>query len=122
MNESFLFSPVAEYRGVAILERRGDKRAAWMGKEYQTDGWCYVFARSGTKDILTLGLPCEREAKEVIDALIAGPVEGMPPVEDLLSYHQVLKVLDVPSEHLEAYRRAELRWRWDDIQGVFVQV
>jgi len=36
------YAIVAEYRGFAVLEKRGDKRAVWEGQEYFTDGHAYI--------------------------------------------------------------------------------
>ena len=36
---------VAEYKGVAIMERAGSKRAAWRGRDYFTDGLSYLMSQ-----------------------------------------------------------------------------
>ena len=57
---------IAEYRNVALLEKRGDKRSVWQGKEYFTDGHVYVPWTNGI-DRGAYVLDSELEAKTFID-------------------------------------------------------
>ncbi len=73
MTEKELWTPVAEYRGVAIWEKAGNRRAVWHGCEYFTDGLSYVFWWDGDGMVAHLGLPDERAARELIDAIRDNP-------------------------------------------------
>jgi hypothetical protein len=73
MAEEQYWSPVAEYRGIAILEKAGDKRTVWHGHEYFTDGLTYVFWRAEDGVIGQFGLPNERVVKDLIDEVRDNP-------------------------------------------------
>ncbi len=67
------FAPVAEYRGVAILERTGTVRAVWNGSEYRTDGKVYVwFQTEEPAQVGMIEFPTERDVKEVLDVALVG--------------------------------------------------
>jgi hypothetical protein len=66
-NDASYFAIVAEYRGSAVLEKRGDKRAVWAGQAYYTDGKAYIWFQGG-ETVMMLGLANESEAKQFIDA------------------------------------------------------
>ncbi len=111
----FMLAPVAEYRGVALIERPGDKRTVWEGREYFSDGCIYLMRRSGVKGMCELiGLSSEAIAKEVLDTRTEterGQFFSFTEVEEVIGFD-------------EATRRAhsELRWKWDEKQQVFVEV
>lgn len=111
----FMLAPVAEYRGVALIERPGDKRTAWEGREYFTDGCIYLMRRSVVAGMCELvGLPSEAIAKEFLDE------QCEYELGEHYSFTEVEEVIGVD----ERIRRvhAELQWEWDDKQQVFVQV
>ena len=61
-------APVAEYRGVALFEREGDKLTVWNGIEYYTDGLIWLCYRKLEGDeVRFVGLPDERVAKAYLD-------------------------------------------------------
>jgi len=118
-------APVAEYRNVALVEHAGNKRAAWRGTEYRTDGLVWLYVRPGQEAavreafavpapvestdaefITTIGLPSERVAKEVLDTV---PV----PKALFLSVGEINRMLKVTPSKPPARR-------WDADQGVFV--
>lgn len=68
MTEDF-YCIIAEYRGAAVLEKRGEKRAVWQGKEYLTDGHVYI-PWTNCKDRGAYVLNSELEAKIFIDGFI----------------------------------------------------
>lgn len=118
-------APVAEYRGVALVEHAGDKRAVWRGTEYRTDGRVWLYVRPGqeaavrsalgtpaplepsaSEFIASIGLPNERTAKELLDTL---PVPGAL----FLSVREINRMLKVAPLKPPARR-------WDADQGVFM--
>jgi hypothetical protein len=114
------FSPVAEYRGIAILEKAGDKRAVWRGHEYATDGLTYVFWWDDDGMMSVLGLPDERAVKELIDAVRDNPealdAANSIPLADrkYLSWREAMEVL-----RKEPYTGETPTWYWDDLAGHF---
>lgn len=131
-------APVAEYRGIALVERRGEKRAAWRGVEYRIDGHVYLLKRSGPDEELeTWRLDSEKAAKAVTDSMFEpGSPESdftdrvlvNPPYagEDGFGFLSVLDVLIV-SKACEEVIAGFLRWKnsgghweWDGLQEVFV--
>ncbi len=131
-----LLAPVAEYRGVALIERRGDKRTVWKGKQYPTDGGIYLWKRcDALKDgqhrhgrrrhgeILLVRMPGvpgmtpDAVAKHYLDSLTQEECRGY------LSFLEVLRRLRDEKMASDFQRRmdAGLRWEWDDSAHVFVQ-
>ena len=47
---------VAEYKGVAIMERAGSKRAAWRGRDYFTDGLSYLIQQPKGEEAVHSGV------------------------------------------------------------------
>ena len=69
----YKFAPVAEYRGVAILENaNGNRRSVWNGVEYCTDGKVHFFGHAEAGMLRVLGFETERDAKEVLDDCLVG--------------------------------------------------
>lgn len=69
--EKFYWSPVAEYLGVCISERGGDKPKTWQERTYSTDGLTYITRRMqpNSNEVEVVGFDTELEAKEYIDDL-----------------------------------------------------
>lgn len=99
MNDQLLFAIVAEYREVALLEKPGNVRSLWDGKERLTDGKTYIFFKSDDPDNLGLWqFNSERDAKSFIDvyrdnhSLLpdkSNPLTGVPiKSKPLLNYKQ----------------------------------
>jgi hypothetical protein len=123
---SVAITPIAEYRGAVIIEREGNKKAVWQGQEYRTDGYVYLIFRPGTTDdffaeygggeeapettdghLAFLPLSNERAAKELLDSI-------PDPTEYFVPHREVCRLLGVaPKENI--------RWDWDEDQGVFVR-
>lgn len=131
-------SPVAEYRGIALVEMRGEKRAVWRGAEYRTDGRIHLLKRIGDDDAFEVWtLENEKAAKAVIDSMFehdspefdfTDRVLANPPYagEVGLGFLSVLDVLivtkaceDVIGEFLR-WKNSGGHWEWDDLQEVFV--
>jgi hypothetical protein len=110
--KSNLLTPIAEYRGVCVLERGGDVRAIWQGREYTTDGSSYVMLKPtpGADVIKLLAFPTERMIKQYLDS---GP--GSRGIHLLCSWAEVHRVVG------RSASREVPRYRWDDFQGVFVE-
>lgn len=106
--------PVAEYKGIAIVEVRGDKRASWYGHEYRTDGKTYLLSWEDDKTVEYLGLESERIAKEVIDEIRANP-NGENCNRDWLSWREAYEVFTKESCNVEPPV-----WYWDEKAGHFV--
>jgi hypothetical protein len=105
------FAPVASYRGVAILERTGDKVAVWNGQEYKTDGLTHIWANLENNGIETLGFPHELVAKYFLDSLTNDQLQK------LCTWEEALRFLHVSDP--ETFQR---RFRFDDVSQVFVQI
>jgi len=114
-----LIAPVAEYRGVALCEINGDKRAVWEGVEYQTDGNIWLIGKGVSEDGFMPMTPCssEREGKVMID--------GMSPAERN-SFRSIVEVKELlgcsegdKRRHTERVANG-LHWRFDEEQGVFI--
>lgn len=92
------YAIVAEYRDVALLEKRGSKRAVWQGQEYLTDGMCYVPWTEGDEHG-AFAFNSEREAKVFIDAVLDEPGQIQSKslnditFENLLTYRDVYQLL-----------------------------
>lgn len=106
---------VAEYREVAILEKKGDIKKVWKGVEYFTDGKYYAISKRG-KDLLVISTNTEFEMKGIIDCYYDSPelVKDLFKDSKLLSYKEVWKIIyknehkgDVPTyvydEELKAF-------------------
>jgi hypothetical protein len=108
-------APVAEYRGVALVEKPGDKRTVWEGREYFTDGWIYLMRRGPRRDVCEfIGLPSEAVVKEFLDE------QSDAELGSFYSFTEVEKVIGFDEETRRIH--AQLRWEWDDKQQVFVVV
>jgi hypothetical protein len=125
MTMSNLFSPVAEYRGIALIERHGNKGAAWLGKDYKTDGRTYLFTWAEEEQVATFGLPNERAAKEFIDSLRDCPEEitGEDGQQDaLLTGGRYLNFKEAYLLLAKKPWTGEIpSWLWDEGAGVFVR-
>jgi hypothetical protein len=123
-------APVAEYRGVAIVEMSGNKRAVWQGVEYRTDGHSWLILRPGMEakfhqlfspdkitsstppdNVSMIAPPDERAAKEILDEVAR---TGESPTSFFLSFREVLMLLGEPA-------RAIPPVKWDEKQGLFVR-
>lgn len=89
------YAIVAEYRGVALLEKAGDVRSVWNGKEYFTDGRTYVFFKSDDAEFMGLwSFDSERVAKAFIECYRDTPEELPADYQrPLLNYKQMYEVL-----------------------------
>ena len=101
---------IAEYKGVAIMERAGSKRAAWRGRDYFTDGLSYLMSQQpkGEEAVTLVGFPHEALIKEFLDE---------QPQADLLqwcSYEEAHRVI------CKSEPQGKPKFRWDDTQQVFI--
>ena len=105
-------APVAEYRGVALCERGGDKLAVWNGIEYHTDGLIWLCYRKLDDDKLRcIGLPDERVAKAYLD-------EHPDPATEFLSVREIITdVMRVPPDRQPPAPCTI----WDEAAGHFVR-
>ncbi len=117
--ENLLIALVAEYRGVALCEIKGDRRAVWEGVEYQTDGNMWLIGKGVSEDGFMQMTPCdsEREAKTMID--------GMSPTErnsfrSIIEANDLLGCPDHESRQMAERLANGLYWRFDEEQGVFI--
>lgn len=112
------YAIVAEYRDVAILEKRGDKRAVWKGKEYFTDGLAYIAYDGGGDDRGLLGLENELQVKQFIDAFRDHHHE-LPEHfrKPLMTYKQVWQYL-----YKRPFRGTVPLYVFDEMQGVFTRI
>ena len=81
-------SPVAEYRGIALCESPGDKRAVWHGVEYKTDGKVWLIQRGPGESFSMVGFALEADVKDYLDSL-------HDPKAAFLSRDEVLALLRV---------------------------
>jgi hypothetical protein len=103
------FTPVAVWRGVAIFERRGDKRSVWKGKEYRTDGKVYLWHAVDEKyDGQMAVLANEEEVKNLLDLM----------TEEELKQFVTWKVATKMLTGKEP--QATPRYRFDDVSKLFV--
>src|SRR6516225_8351055 len=118
------FAPVAEYRGVCILEKHGHQRAVWHGREYQTDGMFYVIWWVGDekKEICALGLPDELACKELIDGIRDQPdlinASNEPP---LASYHYLSWIEAWEMTAKRSWEGPVPKWYWSETAGHFLR-
>lgn len=115
------FSPVAEYRGATIAERRGAKRAVWNGIEYHTDGFIWLPLELPEHEHTSfLRFQTEGEAKKVIDHIKDNADrddQGM--LVRFMGMAEFLEFLKAPSHLIEQAR--DFNWEWDEVRGVFVR-
>jgi hypothetical protein len=104
-----LMAIVAEYRGVAIIERDGTKRAVWKGTEYRTDGLSYLMVPP--HDGLVGLVPFESEAKikELLDMQLEEELRQW------CSYEEAHRIIC----HSEPQDKPT--FRWDETQQVFIK-
>lgn len=102
-NNDTEWAPVAEYRGVALLERPGNVWKDWQGDQYATDGHIWLWFREGGKGI---GIPSERLAKAHLDELTN-------PSAVYFSMKECFAMLGVADATVHAYR-------WDEAKEAFV--
>lgn len=132
------FAPVAEYRGIALVERRGEKRAVWRGVEYRVDGNIHLLKTTGSDETIEIWtLESEIAAKAVIDSIfepdspesdLTDRVIANPPYDGEvgLGFLSVLDVLIVSKACEEViadflrWKNSGGHWEWDDLQQVFV--
>jgi len=113
-DEFVLLAPVAEYRGVALIERPGNQRTVWEGREYYTDGRIYVMRRSPVEGYCELvGLPSEAIAKAFLDE------QCEYELGQFYSFVELEEVIGVAEEIRRIH--SELEWKWDEKQQVFVE-
>lgn len=119
------YAPVIEYRGICILERQGNVRAVWNGKEYRTDGKAYLFSEGTPGVVGIIALPNERDAKEVLDHALVG--DRVLQVDQntrfrLFSWEECVRLLcsDDPPQLEEALKHKPCRV-WDSLAQVFVR-
>ncbi len=134
---ALLLAPVAEYRGIALVERRGEKRTVWRGVEYRTDGQVHLLKRSAANEKTEIWtLESEKAAKAVIDSMfepgspqcdftdrvLTNPPYGSEVGLDFLSVLDVLIVSKACEEVIADFlrwRNSGGHWEWDDLQEVF---
>lgn len=119
------FAPVAEYRGVAILGRRGAVRAVWNGNEYGTDCKVYVwFQTDYPNKVGMIEFPTERDVKDVLDHALVGDrllQFDSGKVDRLLSRDECIRILCRDDPAMMALALAQEPCRtWDEGAGVFV--
>jgi hypothetical protein len=112
------FTPIAEWHGVALLEKEGKKRASWLGKEYGTDGSIYLMEKpSGSTTIGLYQVPPiehlspEQAAKEAIEKMT--PEQRARPASWGETWCVLAKRSDPPPTP---------RYAWDEVAGVFVEI
>ena len=120
-----MYAPVAEYRGVAILENaNGDRRAEWNGVEYFTDGKVYFFGDGKPGMLRILRFETEREAKEVLDHCLVGErlLKSANGTIRLLSRDECVHLLFQDDPEVMAQGLALEPCRiWDEDAGLFVR-
>lgn len=119
------YAPVAEFRGVGVLEREGSVRAMWNGTEYATDGKVYAFFQDDPGTVGVLVFPTERDLKEVLDHHLVG--ERLLATPDgnrhrLLSRDDCIRFLcrNDPVQMAKALATEPCR-TWDEAAGVFIR-
>ena len=104
-------APVAEYSGVALFEREGDKLTVWNGIEYYTDGLIWLCYRKLEGDeVRFVGLPDERVAKAYLD-------EHPDPATEFFSVQEMSTMLRVPPDQQPPTPCTV----WDEAAGHFVR-
>jgi hypothetical protein len=106
------WSPVAEYLGICIAERGGDKEKTWQGRTYHTDGLTYITQRPepNSDAVQVIGFDTEREAKEYIDDL------------SVAERKRFFSMLDFWNILLQKHITAVPKYEWDELSGGFVQI
>jgi uncharacterized small protein (DUF1192 family) len=113
-SEPVLLAPVAEYRGVALIERPGKKRTVWKGREYFSNGCIYMMRRSHLEGQAELiGWPSEAIAKAFIEE------QCEHELGQFYSFVELEEVIGVTEEIRRIH--AQLEWEWDQKQQVFVE-
>ena len=114
-----LIAPVADYRGIAIVEMDGDRRAVWEGTEYATDGLFHVAWLDQTgSNWRFVGFPSERIARDFIDEYIEGRCD--PKTAEYvrncrpIGQAEMLVLLGVSPEDI-----VPVAYVWDDAEGHF---
>jgi hypothetical protein len=109
MKEEVLMSPVAEYKGIAIIEVKGSIRAFWRGKEYFTDGKSYLM-HSGDEphSVAILGFPNEYVIKQFIDERHA---------KDLAKFYSYAQAYEAICKEKPTVIPT---YHWDETQMVFI--
>lgn len=114
------YAIVAEYRGVAVLEKRGDKRAVWQGQEYFTDGHSYIgWYDASNNEYGAYRMECESDVRDFIDAWCDHPDNFNEDYKSrvLLDYRSVYKSL-----YKKPFEGEVPQYVFDDQAGVFVRV
>jgi len=114
------FAIVAEYRNVAVLEKRGDVRAVWQGQEYLTDGGAYIgWHDAEANEYGAYRMESESDVKEFIDAWHDSPENFNPEYlkRRLLTYKDVYQHL-----HRQPHQGKVPEYVFDAKAGVFVRV
>ena len=118
------FIPVAEFQGVAILEKHGSRRSVWNGVEYCTDGKVYFLGHAEPGMLRVFGLETERDAKEILDDCLVGErlLETADGYVPLMSRDECIRLLfrDDPVAMAEGLALETCRI-WDEDAGVFVR-
>tara|TARA_R110002111_G_scaffold100976_6_gene156458 strand:+ start:18268 stop:18756 length:489 start_codon:yes stop_codon:yes gene_type:complete len=121
------YSPVAEYKGIALVEKDGDIRTSWKGTTYFTDGNIHLWMKCEddnkdehlTRIILPSdGYSAEANAKDFIDEM--NEYER----EQYLNYVEAFEALDATADQLAAAKERckNIEDIFDEGQGVFVQI
>jgi hypothetical protein len=116
--EAAYYAIVAEYRHVALLEKRGDKPTYWEGTEYFTDGKIYVSWLDENENKGAYAFGNERDVKAFIDIYTDKPEEIESQYrKKLLNYEEVYKYL-----YMRPHVGKVPTYVFDEVAGVFVQV
>lgn len=105
------YAVVAEYKNIAILERKGDKPAIWQGHQYFTDGFIYIAWKKDGK-MGTYSFGNERMAKHFIDDVTSHNDQESFGLQD---YRQIY-------EYLYGYQLVgdPPTYQFDEVSGQFV--
>jgi hypothetical protein len=106
--QKVLLAPVAEYRGVAIIEKRGSVRAIWRGTEYLTDGLTYLMVKPQDDSVNLMGLPTELVCKQFLDE------RSSDELGQFCSYEEAHLIIC----HVKP--TALPRYRWDETECIFI--
>ena len=106
--QNALLAPVAEYKGVAIIEKRGSVRAVWRGIEYFTDGLTYLMVKPQDDSVNLMGLPNELVCKQFLDE------RSLDELRQFCSYEEAhLIICKVKPPTIP-------RCHWDEVQCIFI--
>jgi hypothetical protein len=112
------YALIAEWLGVALLERRGSRRAVWRGREYRTDKHVYFMARrERSENVGMYRIPVV--AGHSVEQIAKEGIENMAPEQraELASWADAWRVLNKRDDPPPTPT-----FGWDETARVFVQV